>query len=429
MSMNAAEARNEINNLFKKAAEIENRYPDGPITGAEDETEVKRLLSEIDALEEKLTAFETAEQRKERIQRGMRDYNRPAEQMRHAQGDASWEQPKSKGQQFIESAEYKQRAEQGMFHSENTRNEFSVPLAEGTKLMQSKALVYSGTGVGGPMVLPDYLSGLYEILQRELTLLDLIPTGQTSSSSVSYLEEKTYTNNAAFTAEATVTTGTTGTKPESVLEFQRKTALVHTLAHWIPVTNQMLADAPAVRSIIDARLRLGLYLTLETQIISGDGTGENFLGLITAGSGIQQRGIGTDSIQDAIFKAMQDIRVTGLARPNAVVLHPNDWTAVRLARENAATGTLGGYLFGPPSQSGPVTMWGLPVVMSMGLTENTGLVGDFGMGCMLFDREQPQLRVGWINDQFVRNMQTILDELRAAFVIFRPSCFEKVTGI
>jgi HK97 family phage major capsid protein len=121
--------------------------------------------------------------------------------------------------------------------------------------------------------------------------------------------------------------------------------------------------------------------------------------------------------------------VTGLARPTAVVIHPNDWQAVRLGRENAATGTLGGYLYGPPSISGPSTMWGYPVVESLGMTENTALIGDFPMGCTLFDREAANIRVGLIDDQFVRNMQTILAELRCAFVVWRPTAFAKITGI
>ena len=74
-------------------------------------------------------------------------------------------------------------------------------------------------------------------------------------------------------------------------------------------------------------------------------------------------------------------------------------------------------------------MWGLPVVESEAETENTALVGDFSMGVSLFDREQASIRVGLIDQQFIRNMQTILAELRAAFVIWRPTAFTRVTGV
>ena len=107
-----------------------------------------------------------------------------------------------------------------------------------------------------------------------------------------------------------------------------------------------------------------------------------------------------------------------------------DWAAVRLSRESAVTGNVnpGGYLWGAPSMSGPDTLWGRPVVMSLGMTEGTVLTGDFQLGCQLFDREQAAIKVGTIDDQFVRNMQTILAELRAAFAVFRPTAFCRVTG-
>ena len=124
-------------------------------------------------------------------------------------------------------------------------------------------------------------AGRAHIFQREINVLDLIPRLQTDSDMIEYVREDTFTNNAAMTAEATATTGTTGTKPESVLAFSSQTSPVRTLAHWIPVTNKTLSDAPQIRGIINSRLLLGLTLALETQILNGDGTGENFLGITT----------------------------------------------------------------------------------------------------------------------------------------------------
>jgi len=253
---------------------------------------------------------------------------------------------------------------------------------------------------------------------------------------IEYVKEKTFTNNAAETAEATVTTGVTGLKPESVLEFEEATSAVRTIAHWIPVTNAMLADAPQIRGIIENRLVYGLNQRLETQVLGGNGTPPNLQGIL--GSGIQTLGLaagatygGQATVVDAAYAAMVQIQVTGLGMPNAFVFNPVDWAAVRLMRESAVTGNVnpGGYLYGPPSVQGPMTLWGRPVVEAIGMTLNTLLCGDFQLGCMLFDREQAAIRVGTINDQFVRNLQTILAELRAAFVVFRPTAFAQVTGV
>jgi HK97 family phage major capsid protein len=258
--------------------------------------------------------------------------------------------------------------------------------------------------------------------------LDLVPRIPTTSDTVEYVTEDTFTNAAAMTAEATATTGSTGQKPESALAYSVSTSGVKTLAHWLPVTNRMLADSPAIRGIINGRLLLGLDLILEDQVLGGNGSGANLTGIL-ATAGINLQGLGSDNTLDCLFKARTQVRVNGKGRPSAFVLHPNDWQSIRLVRENAATGSLGGYLMGAPSVTGPTTVWGIPIIESEALTENTGLTGDFQMGCSLFDREQSAIRVGTIDDQFIRNMQTILAELRAAFVVFRPNMFTKITGI
>lgn len=436
MAMTVSEARSEIKNMFDQADIIEKKYPDGLITSQEDETELKRLLGEIDGLESKLAGLEDAEQRRDRIMKGMERYNRPApgsQRPNPSSDDMQRKTYQSPGDQFISDRGYRELKQAGSFTSQLARIAFAVNMHEGTSFVvygrkaaqERKALVYSG---GSDIVDPQRAPGYIDILQREINVMDLIQRIPMTSDTVEYVREDTFTNAAAAVAEASATTGTSGTKPESTLTYSIQTSPVRTIAHWVPITNRMLADAPAIRGIINGRLLLGLDLELEDQILTGDGTGENLTGLLSVG-GINIQGLGSDNVADAIFKGRTQIRVNGRARPNAVVLHPNDWEAIRLLRENVASATLGNYLMGPPSAVGATTLWGMPVVESEGITENTGLVGDFSMGASLFDREQAAIRVGTIDDQFVRNMQTILAELRAAFVIWRPTAFAKVTGI
>jgi HK97 family phage major capsid protein len=425
------EVEANIKDQLDRSNEIERRY-EGVITDPEDEHQVKRHLMTVDSLHEWEAKLKDALDRKHRINVDLEQYSRPSNGHRQPTGDVPAGQQLSPGDQFVRSAEYVQLKKAHRFDSALNRIEFSVNMSDGTSLvswqkaLQQKALVYSGSAVAGSLVQNDVQPGMLNILQREINVLDLLPRLQTDSDTIEYVREDTFTNNAAMVAEATATTGTTGTKPESVLAYSTQTSPVRTLAHWIPVTNKTLSDAPQIRGLINSRLLLGLTLALETQIISGAGSGENLLGILNAG--IQTRAVGTDSVLDAIFRARTMVRVTGRARPTAIVMHPNDWEAVRLARENSASATYGGYLMGPPSMVGANTLWGLPVVESEAMTENTVLVGDFSMGCSLFDREQAVIRVGFINDQFIRNMQTILAELRAAFVVWRPTAFARVTG-
>ena len=433
--MKVSELRSEIKGNFEEAQLIENKYPDGVFTVEEDETQVKSLLTDIDAMESVLQVKEDAEARKARYIDGITKYKKPAPgAFRPNPNAADTKSFLSPGDQFLQNPDYKQLKEIGAFNSNLARIQFAVTLEDGQSLIQwqkaaQKTLLYaSSDDSGGGFVVEDRLPGYIEILQREIVFLDLVKRVPTESDTIEYVTEDTFTNAAAMTAEATATSGTSGKKPESALAYSVSTSAVQTLAHWLPVTNRMLKDSPAIRGIINGRLLLGLDLIIEDQVLGGDGTGANLTGLLNTG-GINIQGLGSDNTLDCMFKARTQVRVNGKGRPGAFVLHPNDWQGIRLARENAATASLGGYLMGAPSATGPTTVWGIPVIESEALTENTGLTGDFQMGCALYDREQSAIRVGTIDDQFIRNMQTILAELRAAFVVFRPNMFTKITGI
>jgi HK97 family phage major capsid protein len=448
MSMSLAEAQKEIDSRLEAADLIEKKYPDPADMPNVDVEEVKRLLLEVDDLESKRAGLEDAEARRNRIAASMNRHSRPQVTSFKPSGGSARDDDEetrlaiarktSPGMQFLQNREYRQLKNDGIFNSALARTEFSVNLAEGTSLidwaMARKALLRGGSTTSGQaFVLEDHRAGFVEILQREINVLDLLTRVPTESDTIEYVKEDTFTNSAAFVAEATgfnaTALGDQGVKPESTLTYSTATSTVRTLAHWIPVTNRMLSDAPAIRGLIDTRLLLGLTLALESQVISGNGSGENLTGILTVNGTNVVAGGSYNNAMDAIYKGRTLVRVTGHGRPSAAVLHPNDWEQIRLARENAATATLGQYLMGPPSQQGPVTLWGMPIVESEAMTEGTAVVGDWAMGATLFDREQGSIRVGTINDQFIRNIQTILAELRVAFVAWRPAVFSKVTAI
>ena len=443
MNMTVAEARTEIKKAFDEADLIEKKYPDGLITNGEDEAQVKKLLTNIDEMERHLSTLEDAEARRNRIAAGMDRYSKPApgQPILNPRVQEIHEgMTIDPGTQFISHREYRDRKNNGSFDSHLNRVEFAVSLKEGTSLMQwrkklayeEKALVYAtGATSGAPWVQNDVRPGYVGVATRELTLLDLIPRLQTDSDTIEYVEETAFTNNAAMVKEATATGWASGEKPQSTLKYTTKTSSVRTIAHYIPVTNRMLADAPQIRGVINGRLLYGLDYAMEAEIVTGSATGEHFKGFLSTATNYQGSDSYDYSLIDAIFRGRTKV-ITGGGRPNAIVINPTDFEKVRLAREAAVTAsaaaTSGGYLMGPPNTIGPTTLWGLPLIESAGLTVKSTLVGDFQQGCALFDREQAAIRVGTINDQFIHNIQTILAELRAAFVIWAPLMFTRVTA-
>lgn len=256
-----------------------------------------------------------------------------------------------------------------------------------------------------------------ESAQRPVQVTDFIPPGTTSQAAVAYMEETTFTNAAAETAEG-------ATYPEATLALTEKTSIVRKIPVYLPVTDEQLEDEPQVRGYINNRLPFMLRQRLDLQLLVGNGTPPNLRGILNV-VGIQTQAKGTDPVPDAIYKAIVKVRVTGRAMPSAVIIHPNDWQDVRLLR--TADGI---YIWGNPSDAGPERIWGLPIGQSDAITENTALVGDFANFSELAMRRGIDIQVSNSHSTyFVEGKQAIRADLRCALVIYRPTAFATVTGI
>lgn len=315
---------------------------------------------------------------------------------------------KTFGQHFVESAAFKER--QGS----------TGPVA--TIDVELKTLLSSGDAASGFEPESVRTGRVVEFATRPIQVTDLIPQTTTSQSSVKFMEETTFTNNAAETAESTEAAA--GTYPEAALDFDERTSIVRKIAVFLPVTDEQLEDEPQVRGLVDNRLMFMVRQRLDGQLLVGSGTAPNLTGIINT-SGIQTQAKGTDPVPDAVYKAMTLSRVNGRAMPNAVVLHPFDWQDIRLLRTSD-----GIYIWGNPSDAGPERIWGLQVVQTDALTENTGLVGDFQNFSELSVRRGVDVQVSNSHGTFfIEGKLAIRADMRAAFIVYRPAAFVTVTGI
>jgi HK97 family phage major capsid protein len=337
------------------------------------------------------------------------------------------------GGQFVESEQFKaflKRFPRGEV-SDTAKNIQSDPVAfdAGDVLWPGrKATLITGasdTSAGALVFAEDLGLRAQGTFQRPLTLVDLVSRGTTESDTVSYVRVTGFTNAAAPTAEATAATGTSGTKPQSDLALERVEAPVRTIAHWMAATKRSLSDAGQVRTLIDNFLRYGLAEEVEDQIVTGDGTGEDFEG-IQAVDGVQSQPYSNDYAGDGLHpllettrKARTKVRLVGRAIPTGYAFHPLDWEKIDLVRlaknpQNEAT------------ELGTQRLHGLPVVESEAVPEGTGYVADWRT-IVLFDREQAAIQVSDSHsDFFVRNLVAILAELRAALAIYVPEAIVEI---
>jgi HK97 family phage major capsid protein len=100
-------------------------------------------------------------------------------------------------------------------------------------------------------------------------------------------------------------------------------------------------------------------------------------------------------------------------------MSPTDWHHLELTKDNENR-----YLIASPTARTPPMIWGQPVVESDGMALGDFLVGAFRMAATLFDREQAGILLSTEDqDNFVRNLVTILCEERLALAVTRPAAF------
>lgn len=264
----------------------------------------------------------------------------------------------------------------------------------------------------GTTVFPQQRQGVIPGDFLPLTVRDVIQSITTAeTNSVNALREASWTDSAAEVAQGAA-------KPESEIEFEQYNVPIQTVAHWIKVSKQLMADAPAMAAYIDSRLRYGLARRVDLQIIKGNGTSPNLSGLLDSGNYTAFTPDSGANLVDSINKAKYIMwAATGLA-PTAVMVNPADWGAMERLREGAGTGM---YLYGAPGTVAGGAPWGVRVVMNVNVTAGTFIIGNFDEGATIFQRENAIVEMGYVNDDFTRNLITIRAEERLALAVDRPS--------
>ncbi|WP_454056040.1 phage major capsid protein [Cupriavidus sp. Marseille-Q8015] len=311
-------------------------------------------------------------------------------------------QHQSFGEQFVGSDEFK------AFASKTT--------PRGRVDMTYKAAITTLTtdadGSAGDLVAPTRLPGVIAAPDRRLTVRDLITPGRMDGNTLEYVKETGFTNNAAPVAE-------TVKKPESTMKFDLVSTTAKVIAHYVKASRQILSDASQLASYIDGRLRYGLAFKEEQQLLNGDGTGQNLLGIIPQATAyaapFTPAGVTLiDQIRLAMLQAeLAEYPATG------IVMHPTDWARVELTKDST-----GRYIIGNPQGVIGATLWNRPVVATQAIEEDKFLTGAFRLGAQVFDRWQARVEVATENeDDFVKNLVTILAEERLALAVYRPEAF------
>lgn len=274
----------------------------------------------------------------------------------------------------------------------------------GSVKMNVKAL--TGAEASGGAIDVPMRDSVSMLPKRRIVVRSLLNTIGTESGTVEYAAQT-----ERPTAADTVAEG--AEKPESSIAWELRNTPTRVIAHFVKASNQIISDAPQIQGMIDSELRYGLAIKEEQQLLYGDGTGANLTGLTPAATGF------ANPLAD--YTPATKLDTLGLAilqvsladhMPSGIVVHPSDWWEMRLMKDNDNR-----YILGDPQAVVTPSLFGLPVVTTKAMTAGEFLVGDMMAAGTMYDRWQPRVELGFVNDDFTKNMVTIRAEERIALAV------------
>lgn len=252
----------------------------------------------------------------------------------------------------------------------------------------------------------------------DLVVRDLLNVVPISEGSVEYARQVLRQNNAAPVAEG-------AQKPYSNYGWQKATTNVKTIAHLAKLTRQALDDAPRLQAEVDSEMRYGLALAEDAQLLNGDGTGENLLGLMpqatpyAAPAGVViPNATRIDKLRLALLQGS-----LGLYPSDGIITSETDWAVIELTKDSA-----GGYIFANPLAMAGPTLWGKRVVPTNSMAIGSFLAGAFKMAATLYDRMAVEVLISSENaNDFELNLLTMRAEERIALAVKRAAALIKGT--
>lgn len=226
---------------------------------------------------------------------------------------------------------------------------------------------------------------------------------------VTWVNKEAQEGTAGMTAEG-------ARKSQISWTYTEESADVKKITAFVKVSKEALDDLDFLRSEINTDLREAIEIKLDEQISDGDGVGQNLKGILQYAPTFTVTGT---SFATAVFNANRlDVLRTAVAlvkkkryNPNYIVISPMDAALMDLEK-----GTDGHYILPPFVTADGQRIVGVVVIENEAIEEGSFLVGDFTKSNLRI-REEININLGYENDDFTKNLVTILAEMRAVHYI------------
>lgn len=208
-----------------------------------------------------------------------------------------------------------------------------------------------------------------------LSISSIIPWTSISSNTVEWVERSGKTNGAAMRAEGSV-------MGQGDVKYRTRNTSVKIISEYMKATRESIKDVSFLQNEINSELLTDIRSLLDTQLLSGDGTGNNLLGI----TNIAEAWTGATTTYDFNNKVTEaneaDVLRVGALQilmngagnwmPNYILMNPVDIAKLDLLKISD-----GRYIEVPFYNKGSQTVARVPIVANTRITSGTFIIGDF----------------------------------------------------
>jgi HK97 family phage major capsid protein len=256
----------------------------------------------------------------------------------------------------------------------------------------------------GQIALSTLDPGINKIARPRILLQSAVNRGTTNSMYVTYIQQ-TAKADAAFVAEGDL-------KTQYELKYAEVSKQVKKVASLVKVSKEMLSDLPFMQSEVNGDLMLGVENAIENQLLNGTGLTVNLDGILasatTFAAGTFANTVISANLADVIRVAVAQIQAANF-NPTHVVLNPVDVARLQLIKTTTGEYTWPMFYVDPRTMETKIAE--LSIISTTYMTAGNFLVGDLSKDYLKF-RETMNIQIGYVNDDFQRNMVSILAEAR-----------------
>jgi hypothetical protein len=215
--------------------------------------------------------------------------------------------------------------------------------------------------------------------------------------------------------------------PETSLTTVATILVAKKLGIFSTVVDELFADFPTFSQYLDVELQRQITDAENWQLLNGDGTGDNLLGLLSVAGTLSRvlAGAGTTAALDTLEQGITDLRNgPSFCEPDAIIIHPSTWSNIRRTKDSQNR-----YLLGNPGETTVSDVWGIPVLQTTQIVPGTVVMANLELATQAFIREGITLNMtNSSDDDFTKGKVKIRSSERLTLGVSRPTAINVLTG-